>query len=876
MKKLMLIFMCVFVIQTFPSVTAEETFKYTLAADLAASLGVMNTDDTNFSETVTRAEFCTAVNKILPDGIMGETPDKRHSFKDVTEETEYYDDIIKLYSVGLIEGGGAREFAPSENITLAQALKVFVRLTGYDVKAETKGGFPLGYMITARETGISKNISAGADTPLTREQLAKLIVNTLETDHMQVSGLKGGSQTYDVEEESNLLYTKYGMKKFEGMITAVGKTDMYGISNLSPDKIKIDRFALEKAENLDFTKDDIGKTIEYYAKTDSDGRAKTIVCYIQRTDKYEQYVFNEDSYKDFKDDYKISSDAKIIYNSEYYTTYDALKNTGGLDMLYPERGNVVATDSNADGYIDVLVVRNVRYALVGRADYSTGKIMLEYGATVDDKEYFEDEDNIHIFKNGKPATLENVAQGSLLEIEENADEDEYNITVCDESVNGIVYAVSDDTINIDDQDYPLAQNLTIYSTDGTSLEEINLEQDGTFLFNSDGKIAFAKMSDSAGWQYGYLYRAAYVEEIGGDKIQCRLLTKSNEWLILDLKNTAKIDGAKPKSLKDTYDSWEKESGTIVNYMVRYKLGGTGTIKELDTPNVVNDGDDKNAIEKVQEISNHRVDFTTGYNWEPSSVYRINNDTALLYLPTDLEDEEMISFVQRSRIVSTNYYDAVFYSPDDLLFVKAAIISAPGGDAYSESDFSQLYFAVNSVIPCLDSHGDQTVKIEGFEATSIDIAPKEYTINGDKYNGTSLYANMKGYENAKVEPGTILRFQLDSRGEISKIKIYITGADIAAARPTDYCYSGRDSERHQKILGEAVTKDVSKKYLKVQVQANTELEKPYKSVECRSIVIYDSSKSKDKFSIGSIGEISAGDKVWMYLNYANPMLTVVGR
>lgn len=882
MKKLMLILMCVLILPVFSAVSAEETaeMKYPLAAELVGSLDIMSADSTNFSETVTRAEFCGIVSKILPDGITGKNIDSRYGFKDVTEETEYYEDINKLYSVGLTDGGGSRLFNPEENITYEQAIKIFVRLTGFDAPAEIKGGYPTGYMITAQERGITKNISAANGTALTREQLAQLIANTLETDHMQISSVKGDSQTYDVSEESNLLYKKYGVKRLKGMLTAVGKTDMYGASGISSDKIKIDRFAMRKSDNVYFIKDDIGKSMDYYAETDENGSAEKLICFKWQEDKYEQHSFDYETYEDFKKDYKIADDAKIIYNSSYYTTYNVLKNeieqSDNTELLYPKRGSVLITDIDTDGYIDVIIVKNVQYAYVGRADYSVGKIMLEYGAQIDGKEYFEAEDNIHLFMNGKPATLENVGAGDLLEIEKNMSGDTYNINICNESVSGIIYSISDDTLNIDEKEYPVTEKPMIYSADGAELGEFKLEQDGTFCFNSEGKIAFAKMSDSAGWQFGYLYKAAYVDEIGGSRIQCRLLTKSNEWLTVNANENTKIDGAKPKSLQDTYESWQKESGTIVNYMVRYKLGVNNILKELDTPNEVNDGNDKNAMKKVQEISNHRVDWTTGSNWEPTSVYKINNDTALLYLPNNLEDDEMISFVQRSRIVSANYYDAVFYNPDDMLILKAAIISAPGGDAYAESDFAQLYLMVNSVVPCLDSQGEQTVRLEGFEANSTSIAPKSYVINAEKYNGTNLYANLKGYENAKAEPGSVLRFQLDSRGEISKIKIYTTGADVAAAQPTDYYYVGRDSEYNQKLLGEAVTKDVSKKYLKVLVQANTELSKPYKSVECRSIVIYDSSKSKDKFSIGSIGEISTGDKVWMFLNFANPMITVVGR
>ena len=603
------------------------------------------------------------------------------------------------------------------------------------------------------------------------------------------------------------------------------------------------------------------------------------MCFKWQEDKYEQHNFESETYEDFKKDYKTANDAKVIYNGSYYTTYDVfrkeIERSGNEELLYPKRGSVLTTDTDADGYIDVIIVKNVQYALVGRTDYSAGKIMLEYGAQIDGKQYFEKEENIHLYKKGMPAALEDVGAGDLLEIEENMSGDTYNINICSESISGIIYSIGEDTLNIDDEEYPFSENPMIYSTDGTELGGFKLEQEGTFCFNSEGKIAFAKMSDSAGWQFGYLYKAAYVEDIGGGTIQCKLLTKSNEWITVNVTENTITDGEKPKSLKNTYESWKKESGTIVNYMVRYKLNGDN-LKELDTPNEVKDGDDKNAMKKVQEISNHRVDWTTGYNWEPASVYKINNDTAILYLPNNLEDEEMISFVQRSRIVSANYYDAVFYNPDDMLFLKAAVISSPGGDTYAESDFTDLYFMVNNVVPCLDSKGERTVMLEGFEATSTAIAPKSYVVNADKYSGTSLYANMKGYEDAKVEPGTVCRFQVDSRGEITKIKIYITGADIAAAEKTDYYYAGRDSERYQKLLGEAVAKDVSRKYLKVLVRANAELEKPYKSVECRSIAIYDSSKSKDKFTIGSIGEIGAGDKVWMFLNYANPMITVVGR
>lgn len=88
---------------------------------------------------------------------------------------EYIDSIAALSEENYQK---SRQFAPEQNISFSEALKILVIALGYEPVAE-KSGYPYGYLEVASDIGISTGISFSSEQLLTRENAAKLIHNSL-------------------------------------------------------------------------------------------------------------------------------------------------------------------------------------------------------------------------------------------------------------------------------------------------------------------------------------------------------------------------------------------------------------------------------------------------------------------------------------------------------------------------------------------------------------------------------------------------------------------------------------------------------------------------------------------------------------------------
>ena len=93
----------------------------------------------NYTENITRAEFCTLLTKLLEkkSGMDIDTlvKEKGVQIKSPFEDT-YYEYVDYIYKLGIVNGTGENRFDPLENITREQAATMLTRaadVLGYDI-----------------------------------------------------------------------------------------------------------------------------------------------------------------------------------------------------------------------------------------------------------------------------------------------------------------------------------------------------------------------------------------------------------------------------------------------------------------------------------------------------------------------------------------------------------------------------------------------------------------------------------------------------------------------------------------------------------------------------------------------------------------------
>ena len=116
-------------------------------------------------------------------------------------ETEFSDVPVQHWASGyiqaasdlaLITGVGGGNFAPDDEITLDQACTIIVRALGYELFAESVGGYPSGYMKYANDLDITDRIDlSDYKRYITKGDLAYMIAVALEApmaDYRLVGG----------------------------------------------------------------------------------------------------------------------------------------------------------------------------------------------------------------------------------------------------------------------------------------------------------------------------------------------------------------------------------------------------------------------------------------------------------------------------------------------------------------------------------------------------------------------------------------------------------------------------------------------------------------------------------------------------------------
>ena len=163
----------------FPDVPDDS--PYAEAVNTLARMGVVKGNENgnyNPDSTITRAEFATILCRL--SGVEDEAlAIKTSGFRDVSSSHWACGYIAKAAELGLVNGYGNGNFGPSDTLTYEQGLAVMVRYTGLDDAAIASGGWPLGYLTTAEEYGLSKNLSVKAGDILLRKEMAMIIYNTI-------------------------------------------------------------------------------------------------------------------------------------------------------------------------------------------------------------------------------------------------------------------------------------------------------------------------------------------------------------------------------------------------------------------------------------------------------------------------------------------------------------------------------------------------------------------------------------------------------------------------------------------------------------------------------------------------------------------------
>ena len=161
--------------------------------------GDANGDFTPY-KNITRAEMAKVLCKALRI-----SPDSYNTqmFSDVDSSHWAYGYINALATAKIVAGNDDGNFSPDREATYAETVKMLVAAMGYAPRAESLGGYPYGYIETARELDLIKDIDLALDLYCPRYIIFTLMYNALDVPFMIQTGFGENAAEFAVADGIN-------------------------------------------------------------------------------------------------------------------------------------------------------------------------------------------------------------------------------------------------------------------------------------------------------------------------------------------------------------------------------------------------------------------------------------------------------------------------------------------------------------------------------------------------------------------------------------------------------------------------------------------------------------------------------------------------
>jgi hypothetical protein len=780
------------------------------AAYLLEALGVIDRDDYWYEEEEgSRAEFCGIM--VAASGIGNGASDtfSHLTFLDVDASRADYGDISAAAGMGYLSGFEDGTVRPDEAVTYEQAVKMALSVLGYDEYAKQNGGFPSGYLQTARERQLLRGMDFAYGANLSRGAAVQITFNMLNTDMMALSGV-GNDVKYAVERGATLLRERHDTARILGRVTGNHLTRLTGKSELGKGVIEIGgaryREGNTNAARLlgyhvrAYVRDDDAdggadgtKTILYIAKDDGKNdeisvNARDILSSTSVTEFYYQDG-------DVRKRAQISADADMIYNAKASAAFDDA-------MLKPLMGEVTLLDTDRDGKYDVIFTTSYDTYVVQSAFAYEREITDKY----DNETIRLGGDGVlySMTRDGAAYPFENLKEWDVLSVARSADKQYYGIIVSTDTVNGeVTEIVQNEAVTIDSGTYELSES---FKRRGVPLA---LGDTGNFYLDSEGEIAAVSSDASDGKKYGFLMKLAKNTKGLDNYVEMLVLTSNGRKEVFRTAeklyvNDAQIKAEEIESVQTLFvqgppaaSPWGAEDWYRYNYcrpmvngvkqqLIAYKTTPDGLLERLylsDYDETTDNTPDPETLLKLNSKS-----FTNADLWQYGLWYNdwnkmfkngvsVNDKTLIFVIPHFTTDEEGYKCIRRSQLPDNKGYYAEIYDVDEFNTAKAMVIW----------DREDLILGLTSGVGMfdgfaegIDSRGNtiqkmRVVKDGGAQTYDLNEDAMYYNIDdrSKPHIRESVFEGLKNPSLAGSGKGILVYYRRDADNVIHELRLFTT-------------------------------------------------------------------------------------------------------
>lgn len=815
MKKLLYFFMSIVLAFNSTAFAAEGDTKESPSQmreyGILKSLGIIP-EETENEGIVTRGEFAYMLYKILhtgeKDGVSDiwentfwgeknediiESENTVSFFSDLSESTEYLDEINFVSSKGLvhgqnssgkglIEGVNERFFAPDNTITVAEAARAFVLILGYDPIIEGITDAPENYCKIAQTIGIINN-GANVNATCSYADAVQMIFAAMNTKILKVNyetGVKRGYVTGDT-----MMREIMKIDKMSGTLTDNGITAIDGPSRINNKYFKVGNTIFEnKTEKSMYGLIGYNTEVYFSIATETENEAYSVTA----TGKNSIIEISADDFEKFENDRIYYGKRKqcplnkpffVIKNGEMKADWTA-------DDFEFENGKIILIDSGE--WYKTVVIKDYESRVVSVVDKKNHIIYSKNHAedaelnefSLDLTDYIENENIEIINADNSEAAFDDISENSVIDIMKS---DKYiSIIIGSNTIENFCinsFGIDDEgSAKIKDNQTEYIVPASYFYNGGTNFV---VGEKYKLYLNSFGKVISAEYTADDAYKTGWLYESKYVDDDDNYMI-FRIFNDNGEFV--------KLISAEKVRLNLSSDETINLKAAKLNERIN---GNTGLIRyKTDNENHLAEIEFASEGAKNGEFLQLICDASDGVVYRDEGLkycsfdfkFYISDDTKIFIVPSSEQykgNSDYYSMSKKSAMFVANaMYNVKAYSlkkgakyAEYLVCEQDNRVQQTFG--YARSDM--IFLTVESISEGLNDDDEMCTVITGWKHGA--------NIN---FEYTALYCDAKLCENGiaatdaatdtlrsgkkyKVKKGDIIRYLADSSGK------YITKAEI---------------------------------------------------------------------------------------------------
>lgn len=783
MKKIL--YLLIVFAMTFSTVSYAKTdiegnkAEFEDAVNLLSSIKVMqklgNESDVVSSE-VSRIEFATYIAAMLGYNIY-EVPSKNY-FKDIPDDHWGLQAVNIMAELGLMSGNGTQMFYPDEPVSLAQATKILLTITGYTQNAISKGGYPQGYIAVASSQHIIPAVIN--QDKLTLKEVVLLLYNAVNMPMYEPIAFSDNFTTYKKSEYSTILSNYHNIHIAEGQLKSVDTMSLGDEYAVGLNEIKIDDTTYI-CTNVDLS-EYLGMNVKVYYKMSRNDTYGTVVYNLLNVKRNDVVEISSDNFKDFDENTGIIS----YYEKETDTRAKTAKISKGAIVVLNGRqsvndiksaisvtnGEIKLIKTNGNEF-DVVIAKQYNYINIAKVDSIKKVIYDAYDNTLSLD--LNDESGDKYVKimgsSGMKQEFSTLKEGNAIQYLESEDKEYVYVYVCDTAQSGVVKGFSEKggkyTIKIDDAEYRVSKTFADkakffpYAKYADNSErKLKIGDNISFVLDSMGKIVELTLGKTEAMQFGYLLSA--VESDGMDSyVSLKIFGQNNAMNRYVSSSKMTIDGKKCNTATEIQEALLNKEGNFYQ-AVRYRLDEDGKVKEIDT------------VKKTEKETDYSLKRTNEgkdelhYSWV--GLLGVNNvvdatNTVVIHVPQKqtletADDKEYVVGGKSSFKDQKKYNVEVYKCNPDTLTAELVILH----ETYTaDIGYSNGLMLVDEVVQVVNSDGMVVDCIRGNHNGQY----KEVLINDDYETTGDAYDYVPS---SKIDSGDIITYATNSLGEIIRIRL----------------------------------------------------------------------------------------------------------